>query len=75
MRVLRLDCPQFHRMLQNEADISELMMHAFILRRMSFIQHGHGGAILLLALGPYACPPPRYRGTVHARVVQAAVGH
>jgi thioredoxin reductase (NADPH) len=46
-RLLRLDRPQFHRMLQTEADVAELAMRAFILRRMGFIQHGHGGATLL----------------------------
>jgi hypothetical protein len=62
-------------MLQTEAGIAELVMRAFTLRRMGFIQYGHGGAILLLALGPYAFPPLGHRGTVHARMVQAAVGH
>jgi thioredoxin reductase (NADPH) len=46
-RLLRIDRPHFHRMLQTETDIAELAMRAFILRRMGFIQHGLGGAILL----------------------------
>ncbi|MCR0985048.1 FAD-dependent oxidoreductase [Roseomonas populi] len=46
-RLLRIDRPHFHRMLQAEADIAELAMRAFILRRMGFIQHGLGGVILL----------------------------
>ncbi|RZA29488.1 MAG: cyclic nucleotide-binding domain-containing protein, partial [Proteobacteria bacterium] len=46
-QVLRIDRPHFHRMLQVETDIAEVAMRAFILRRMGFIQHGHGGAILL----------------------------
>ena len=74
-RVLRLSCPNFHWVLQTEADIAELVKRAFILRRMGLIQHGHGGAILLLALGPYAFPPLGHCGTVHTRAVQAAVGH
>jgi thioredoxin reductase (NADPH) len=46
-RLIRIDRRQFHRMLQTETDIAELAMRAFILRRMGFIQHGRGGAILL----------------------------
>lgn len=46
-RLLRIGRPQFHHMLQAETDIAEVAMRAFILRRMGFIQHGHGGAILL----------------------------
>jgi thioredoxin reductase (NADPH) len=46
-RLLRIDRPHFHQMLQTETDIAEVAMRAFILRRMGFIQHGLGGAILL----------------------------
>jgi thioredoxin reductase (NADPH) len=49
-RLLRIERPRLQRMLQTETDIAELAMRAFILRRMGFIQHGHGGAILMGAI-------------------------
>ncbi|GJD51219.1 Ferredoxin--NADP reductase [Methylobacterium crusticola] len=51
-RVVRVPRPEFRRMLAAEPDVSELVMRAFILRRMGFLRHGHGGVTLL---GPSHC--------------------
>ncbi len=51
-RVVRVPRPDFRRMLAAEPEISELVMRAFILRRMGFLRHGHGGVTLL---GPSHC--------------------
>ncbi|WP_027135463.1 FAD-dependent oxidoreductase [Geminicoccus roseus] len=46
-RVVRIGQPSFRRLLAAEADIAEIVMRAFILRRVGFIRHGLGGVILL----------------------------
>ena len=51
-RVIRLPRAQFRRLMATEPDISEIVMRAFILRRMGFLQHGHGGVTLI---GPSHC--------------------
>jgi len=51
-RVIRVPRPEFRRMLAAEPDVSEVVMRAFILRRMSFLRHGLGGVTLL---GPSHC--------------------
>lgn len=51
-RVIRVKRPDFRRMIAAEPDISEIVMRAFILRRMGFLRHGHGGVTLL---GPTHC--------------------
>lgn len=51
-RVLRVPRPEFRRLLAAEPDISEIIMRAFILRRMGFLHHGHGGVTLV---GPSHC--------------------
>ncbi len=51
-RVIRLSNLAFRRMMANEPDIAEIVMRAFILRRVGFIRHGHGGVFLV---GPSHC--------------------
>ncbi|GAA0338534.1 FAD-dependent oxidoreductase [Sphingomonas oligophenolica] len=46
-RVLRISPASFRRMVSAEADISELIMRAFILRRVGLIRHSHGGVTLI----------------------------
>ncbi len=43
----RLSRPQFRRLLAAEPDIGELVMRAFILRRVGFIEHGQAGVTLI----------------------------
>jgi thioredoxin reductase (NADPH) len=45
--VLLIDAEQLRRIVQNDAELSELFMRAFILRRMSVIESGHSEALLL----------------------------
>ncbi len=44
VRVKRID---FRRMVGTEADIGEIMMRAFILRRTGFIRHFQGGVVVV----------------------------
>jgi thioredoxin reductase (NADPH) len=46
-RVVRVKRADFRRMVVSEPDIGELMMRAFILRRVALINHKHGGVILI----------------------------
>jgi thioredoxin reductase (NADPH) len=46
-RVLRVNPAEFRHMVSAEADISELIMRAFILRRVGLIRHSHGGVTLI----------------------------
>ncbi|RMB00676.1 FAD-dependent oxidoreductase [Eilatimonas milleporae] len=46
-RIVRLNRDQFRRMAGTEADIGEIMMRAFILRRSAFIVHSEAGVTLL----------------------------
>lgn len=46
-RFVRVKNTDFRRMLSSEPDIGEIMMRAFILRRVSFIRHGRGGVALI----------------------------
>jgi thioredoxin reductase (NADPH) len=45
--VLLIDAEQLRRIVQNDAELSELLMRAFILRRMSVIESGHSEVLLL----------------------------
>src|ERR1700719_260139 len=45
--VLLIDPEQLRRIVQNDAELSELFMRAFILRRMSVIESGHSEVLLL----------------------------
>ena len=46
-RVVRIKRSDFHRLVSAEPDIGEIIMRAFILRRVGFIRYGQGGVILL----------------------------
>ncbi|GGC75086.1 FAD-dependent oxidoreductase [Chelatococcus reniformis] len=46
-RVIRVKRADFRRMVSAETDIGEIVMRAFILRRVSFIRHLHGGVALI----------------------------
>jgi thioredoxin reductase (NADPH) len=46
-RVIRLSRPQFRRLLAAEPDLSEIIMRAFILRRIGFIEHEEGAVTLI----------------------------
>lgn len=46
-RVLRISRTNFRRMVSTEADIGEIIMRAFILRRVGLIRHSHGGVTLI----------------------------
>jgi thioredoxin reductase (NADPH) len=46
-RVVRIAPEQFRRMVTGEPDIGELIMRAFILRRVGLIRHRHGGVVLI----------------------------
>ena len=46
-RVVRVKRPDFRRMVSSEPDIGEIIMRAFILRRVGFIRHGQGGVVLI----------------------------
>jgi thioredoxin reductase (NADPH) len=45
-RVIRVRRPDFRRLLANESDIAEILMRAFILRRVGFILHANAGVEL-----------------------------
>ena len=44
---VRLDRASFERLLAENADVSEIMMRAFILRRVSLIENDGGGLVLV----------------------------
>jgi thioredoxin reductase (NADPH) len=46
-RVIRVHRAEFRRLVAGEPDIGEIMMRAFILRRVGLIQHVHGGVLLV----------------------------
>ena len=46
-RVVRVKRADFLRMIATESDISEIIMRAFILRRVGMIRHVHGGIVLI----------------------------
>ena len=46
-RVLRVPRAEFRRLVATEPDVGELMMRAFILRRVGLIRHAQGGAVLI----------------------------
>jgi len=45
--ILRVRADDFRRMVAAEADISEIIMRAFILRRVGLIRMGYGGVVLV----------------------------
>ena len=46
-RVVRIDPVRFRRLVASESDIGEIIMRAFILRRVGFIRHAAGGVVLI----------------------------
>lgn len=46
-RVVRVKRADFRRLVTGEPDIGEVMMRAFILRRVGFIKHALGGVVLI----------------------------
>jgi thioredoxin reductase (NADPH) len=46
-RVIRVPRAAFRRLISTEPDIAEILMRAFILRRIGLIQHGQGGVVLV----------------------------
>ena len=46
-RVLRVRRAEFRRLVSSEADIAEIVMRAFILRRVGLIRHVHGGVVVV----------------------------
>jgi thioredoxin reductase (NADPH) len=45
--VVRIRRPDFRRMVASEPDVGEIVMRAFILRRVGFIRHAEGGVVLI----------------------------
>jgi thioredoxin reductase (NADPH) len=45
-RIIRVDPSSFRRLVAGEPDIGEIIMRAFILRRVGLIQSGQGGVLL-----------------------------
>ena len=46
-RLLRVKRADFRRLVVAEPDIGEIIMRAFILRRVGLIRHAHGGVVLV----------------------------
>ncbi len=46
-RVVRIKRRDFRRLVSLESDIGEIIMRAFILRRMGLMRHPNGGAVLI----------------------------
>ncbi|MDQ1229171.1 FAD-dependent oxidoreductase [Sphingomonas sp. SORGH_AS_0879] len=46
-RLIRIPSGDFRRLLSGEADIAEIVMRAFILRRMGFLHHGEAGITII----------------------------
>jgi thioredoxin reductase (NADPH) len=46
-RVIRIKRPDFRRMVTAEPDIAEIIMRAFILRRVGLIRYSHGGVTVV----------------------------
>ena len=46
-RVVRVARPDFQQMVTGEPDIGEIIMRAFILRRVGLISHAQGGVVLI----------------------------
>jgi len=46
-RVVSVKRSDFRRLVSTEADIGEIMMRAFILRRVGLIRHAQGGVVLI----------------------------
>src|ERR1700735_4581502 len=42
LRVLRVEPPRFRALIQTDAELSEILMRAFILRRVALLSSGYG---------------------------------
>lgn len=47
VRVIRVERAELHRLVQTDAELSELLMRAFILRRMGLLAGGKGDAVVV----------------------------
>lgn len=47
VRVLRVPDASFRKLMASEPDLAEIVMRAFILRRMGFLHHGEAGITLI----------------------------
>jgi thioredoxin reductase (NADPH) len=45
--VIEVDRPGLQELIESDSELSEILMRAFILRRLEFIAHGWGDAVLL----------------------------
>ena len=46
-KVLRIRKTDFRRLVVGEPDVAEIIMRAFILRRVGLVRHGHGGVVVI----------------------------
>ena len=46
-RIIRVPRPAFRRLIEAESDIGEIIMRAFILRRVGLMKHAQGGVVLI----------------------------
>src|SRR5262249_51677531 len=47
LRVIAIERPRFHALIQTDAELSEIIMRAFILRRVGLLSKGYGDAIVI----------------------------
>ncbi len=47
VRVIRVERSELHRLVQTDAEVSEVLMRAFILRRMGLLAGGKGDAVVV----------------------------
>jgi thioredoxin reductase (NADPH) len=47
LRVLAVERPRFRALVQTDAELSELILRAFILRRMGLVAHSQGDVVLI----------------------------
>ena len=45
--MLRVKRSSFRKMMVSESDLGEVIMRAFILRRVGFVRHTQGGVVLV----------------------------
>ena len=47
LRVLRIELPRFRALVQTDSELSEIVMRAFILRRVGLLSAGYGDAVVI----------------------------
>ena len=47
LRMLRVELPRFRTLIQTDSELSEMVMRAFILRRVSLLSAGRGDAVVV----------------------------